>query len=523
MVANRKHALTVFWLLLWLCLHILHFAAADNKCSPQYLSAAIHIPNNGAVKSLSANPVANYSGGSATPSIDFCNATVTYTHPGWNDTILITVWMPPQSKWNGRFQGTGGSAWAGDYGYEPLAEGVADNYATGETDTGHSPNLTTSTSWYLTPEGKLNIPLLKDYAYIAYNDLAVVGKQLSSKFYGYGPVYSYWNGCSTGGRQGLQLAQKYPTAFNGIYAGSPAINFPNALMAIYWPQFVMNSLNHYPPSCILDYFTDAVTETCDDLDGVKDGVIAALSLCHFNPYTLVNQTVNCSSTSITITTQDAEIVQKSWQGARTPNGSFLWYGLNPGASLDLDAATTCSGSVSNCTGTPFVMGPDWIRHWVLADPDFNLTNMTWSQYSAIFAKSAADYNGIIGSNNPDLSAFKQVGGKIVHWHGGADYLIPTNGSVDYYSRVLAVNPDVDAFYRFFLAPGVGHCGGGNGQVPTDPFGAVVSWVENGTVPDTLPASNANSTRDLCPYPLVSVYNGGDASLASSFSCEKHWR
>lgn len=515
MSVNGKKALTACWL------YMLSFARADN-CSPSYISSAIHIPNNGSVENLSANPVTNYTYTGIAQSLDFCNVTVTYTHSGWNDTIHITVWLPPQSKWNGRFQGTGGSAWAGDSGLEPLAEGVAADYSTGETDTGHNPDLSTSTSWYLTPEGKLNIPLLEDYAYIGYNDLAVVGKQLSNRYYGREPVYSYWNGCSTGGRQGLQLAQKYPTAFNGIYAGSPAINFPQLSVAVYWPQFVMNSLNHYPPSCVLDYFTDAVIAACDDLDGVQDGVIAALSLCHFDAYSLVNQTVDCNGTSLTITDQDAEVVHKSWQGARKPDGSFLWYGVNPGSSLDVDTATTCTGPVTNCTGDPFAIGPDWIQHWVLDDPDFNITSMTWNQYSEIFVKAVSEYNGIIGSNDPDLSAFKKAGGKIVHWHGGADYLIMTGGSIDYYQRVLDLDPDVGDFYRFFLAPGVGHCGGGNGQVPTDPFGAVVSWVENNTMPVTLPASNANSTRDLCLYPLVSVYKGGNASLASSFSCEEHW-
>ncbi|PYH89016.1 tannase-domain-containing protein [Aspergillus ellipticus CBS 707.79] len=202
----------------------------------------------------------------------------------------------------------------------------------------------------------------------------------------------------------------------------------------------MNTLNHYPPACILDYFTTAVTDACDALDGVTDGVISALSLCHFDPYSLVDQTVTCNGTSLPISTQDAEIVAKSWQGAQRSDGSFLWYGVNPGASLDVDTGTTCTGPVTNCTGAPFAIGPDWIKNWVLDDADFDITNLTWAQYSDIFDRSVSEYEDLLGSNNPDLSAFRAAGGKIVHWHGGADYLIPTDGSIDYYQTRVGRGP-----------------------------------------------------------------------------------
>lgn len=138
------------------------------------------------------------------------------------------------------------------------------------------------------------MPLLKDFASVALNDAAVVAKDFTREFYGHGPRYSYWNGCSTGGRQGLMLAQRYPTAYDGILANAPAINWPEFIVAEYWPQFVMNQMNTHPPPCVIDAITAAAVKACDGNDGVKDAVISEPSRCQFNASTTVSQKVNCS-------------------------------------------------------------------------------------------------------------------------------------------------------------------------------------------------------------------------------------
>ncbi|PYH98522.1 tannase-domain-containing protein [Aspergillus ellipticus CBS 707.79] len=183
-------------------------AATTTNCCSAHLESAISIENDGKVLGLSANLVTgDQTFGQSVP--DFCNVTVTYTHSNWNDTVHITA----------------EDSWA-----QSLLSGLASNYSTGMTDTGHSLADQESASWAYKPDGELNLDLLEEYAYVALGDLPAVGKQLSNRYYGHGPQYSFWDGCSTGGRQGIQMAQKYPTAYNGIYAGSPAINFPEITM-----------------------------------------------------------------------------------------------------------------------------------------------------------------------------------------------------------------------------------------------------------------------------------------------------
>jgi hypothetical protein len=496
-------------------------ASSNDHCSPSYLIPGMSIPNNAKILELSADsltdvPVSPFA------TVSFCNVTVTYTHPGWNDTIHINIQLP-LDNWNGRFQGVGGGGWAASSGSASLLGPVANNYSAGNTDAGHDLNTGSSLSWSNEANGNLNIPLLIDFASVALNDLAVVGKQLSNKFYSYGPSHSYWNGCSTGGRQGLMLAQRYPIAYSGIYAASPAINWDRFQIAQYWGQFVMNQLSHHPPDCVFDFITAAAVTACDGLDGVEDGVIAALSLCKFDPRSTIGEQIDCGSTSVEIVEKDAEIVQKTWEGPRTADGAFVWWGINPGAAFEGLTGTVCTptNSTTNCTGDPFSITPDWIDRWVLDDDNFDLTTISLDDFLEIFHLAQVKYEGLIGTNNPDLSAFKQAGGKMITWHGLADQLIFPNATVAYYQKVQALDPAVRDFYRFFEAPGVAHCGGGAGEVPTNPFDAVVDWVEKGLEPATLAAVSADGTRnrDLCLYPLVSVYKGGDSTQASSFSCE----
>jgi len=497
-----------------------HPPPIQDRCSPSYLQPGIQFPESGKILNLVANSVQNIAVQVSNSTVNFCNITVTYTHPGWNDTINIYVGLPI-SDWNGRFQGVGGGGWATGTGPSALLSAIANNYSAGDTDGGHVMNLATSASWAYTASGKLNIPLFIDFASVALNDLAVIGKQLSNRFYGYGPKHAYWNGCSTGGRQGLMMAQRYPSAYDGIYAGSPAINWPTFQVAQYWGQFIMNQLNHYPPSCVFDTITAAAISACDLLDGVKDGVIANLDACKFDPGTLINTKANCTGADIIITAQDAEIAAKTWQGPRSSNGTFIWWGINPGAQFEGLTGTSCTGPVTNCTGNPFSITPDWILNWVVQNPSLNLKTITLGEFVDIFYEAYAEWNDIIGTNKPDLSAFNHNGGKMITWHGLADQLIYPSGTIAYYQSVQNNDPHVRNYYRFFPAPGVAHCGGGAGEVPSDPFDAVVDWVEKGLAPDTLPALSTDGTRsrNLCQYPLVSVFAGGDPTKASSFACK----
>lgn len=318
------------------------------------------------------------------------------------------------------------------------------------------------------------------------------------------------------------LAQRYPTAYDGILASAPAINWPEFIVAEYWPQFVMNQMKTHPPPCVIDAITAAAVKLCDGDDGVKDSVISQPSRCQFDPLTTVNHIANCSENTVTITQNDALVVQSIWDGMRSTNGSFLWYGLEKGAPLSGGLSITTCSTPSNCTGIPFPVSTEWISQFILQNPSADITQMSHEQYQQILEYSRKKYDPIIGTNKPDLSTFKQAGGKLVTWHGLADQLIFPKGTEKYYNEVEELDSSVRDFYRLFFAPGVQHCEGGNGEIPVDPLESVVNWVEKGIAPETLlgKTEDGSKSRKLCPYPLVSVYKGGDSRDASSYACEK---
>jgi len=170
----------------------------------------------------------------------------------------------------------------------------------------------------------------------------------------------------------------------------------------------------------------------------------------------------------------------------------------------------------------FTFTADWIKYWLLQNPQFDANSLTPELFEHFWDQSIEQYGIVIGTDNPDLSAFRDHGGKLVLWHGWADQLITTQGTIDYYKRVLQQMGGAEKtaqFLRLFLAPGIGHCGGGPGAMPSGQLDALVSWVEDGKAPATLPASKQTRTRILCQYPLVPKYKGkGSTDDAANFAC-----
>jgi hypothetical protein len=229
-------------------------------------------------------------------SANFCNVTLTYTHPGQGDNINVQVWLPADS-WNGRLQAIGGGGWQAGL-YVPslmgMAAAVGEGYSTVSTDAGLGSQVY-PTDWALLSPGNVNLYLLQDLGSVSLNDMAIIGKAVSTSFYGQPPQYSYFSGCSQGGRQGLMLAQRYPEAFDGIAASAPAINWGNFIFSDFWPSFVMQTLGKYPPACEFDAITAAALDACDGLDGVVDGVIADIDACSFDPMSIVGKDISCST------------------------------------------------------------------------------------------------------------------------------------------------------------------------------------------------------------------------------------
>ncbi|MFC8381740.1 tannase/feruloyl esterase family alpha/beta hydrolase [Nocardia sp. NPDC057272] len=449
-----------------------------------------------------------------------CRVTVTLTHPGDGDHAKVEVWLP-EAGWNGRFQALGGSAYAAGDNGAGLATAIKQGYAAATTNAGVGEAL--DTSWALNSSGQVDTALLTNFAERSQHELAIIGKQVTAEVYGTAAPYSYWNGCSTGGRQGYVEAQRHPDDFDGILANAPAINWNQFEVATLWPQVVMNEAHTYPTPCTFGAFTRAAVAACDILDGVADGLVSALQRCEYDPHALIGTKIVCDGKESTITAAEADVVRKIWEGPRSSSGEQLWYGLPIGAAFDYLAAVTTDASGTH--GAPFPVPAAWVSTFVEKQPTFDTSKLTTRQFEDIFQRARAEYDTVIGSREEDLSAFRDAGGKLLTVHGDADQLIPTPGTVDYRKRVedkMGGADKVDDFYRLFLAPGTTHCGLSGGKA--DDLAALVAWVENGKAPDTLTATLTNATgqplvRELCRYPLISRYTGqGDTAATDSFHC-----
>ena len=445
-----------------------------------------------------------------------CRVAAINTHPPMGDKVRIWLALP-MSNWNGRFLGTGGGGFSGGSA-GGVNQPVALGYAAGATDTGHEGG---SGSFALDANGRLNWQSIRDNAHVGIHEMTVAGKALTQALYGAAPRYSYFNGCSTGGRQGLMEAQRYPQDYNGVVAGAPAINFPKLMMQSIWGTLQMNLAGDPVPACKLAAATAAAINACDAIDGVKDGVIEDPKRCNYDPKALVGTSAgDCGD----FTEADADIIRKIWNGPRREDGSFLWYGQSRGAELGALAATR---------GTPlkpqaFAFTVDWLKYFLTGNTQFDWTTMTQAAYERYWDQSLEEFGAVIGTDNPDLTAFRDGGGKLVLWHGWADPLITAEATIDYYSRLQRQmgGPEKTAqFLRFFLAPGVGHCGGGAGPGPYGQLDTLLSWVEDGKAPETLTAAKrgpggvVTRSRPLCRYPLVAKYKGsGSTDDAASFVC-----
>jgi hypothetical protein len=444
-----------------------------------------------------------------------CRVTAVTTHPPAADKVKIWVGIPT-SNWNGRFLGTGGGGYSGGNA-TGVNQPVAQGYAASATDTGHEGG---SGSFALGSDGKLNWQSIRDNGHVGIHEMTVTGKALTEAMYGVAPRYSYFNGCSTGGRQGLMEAQRYPQDYN-IVSAAPAINWPKLMMQSLWGSVQENAAENPVPSCKLTAATAAAISACDDIDGVKDGVIEDPKRCTFDPKTLLGvQAGDCG----TFTQGDVDIIRKLWQGPTREDGSFLWYGQSRGA--DLNALTASRGTPLKPQGFTFTV--EWLRYWITQNPQFDWTTITPVAYQHYWDQSVEQYGLVIGTDNPDLAAFRNRGGKLMLWHGWADQLITAEGTIDYYNRVLQQMggmEKVSEFLRLFLAPGVGHCGGGAGPTPTGQLEALLAWVEEGKAPETLTATRRDQggvvtrSRPLCRYPLVAKYRGtGSTDDAPNFVC-----
>ena len=434
----------------------------------------------------------------------FCRVSATLT-PTTDSDIKVEVWLP-ESGWNGKFQAVGNGAWSGAIGYAALADALRLGYAASSTDTGH---VGGSASFALGHPEKLI-----DFAYRSEHLMTVQAKAIVNAFYGTAPKYSYWNGCSAGGRQALKEAQMFPQDFDGIIAGSPGLDWSGrTAQAVRIAQALQNEQARITASQ-LPLLHAAAVSACDAQDGVKDGLIQNPAACKFDPAVLQCKSAGAANCLTAPQVETARMIYSPITNARTKR---VITGLVPGSEL----GWTDLGWTASARST----GLDHFRYVIFKDPAWDLLkfNAATDVPRLEDGESAA-----LDARDTNLKPFFDRGGKLLQYHGWSDPQISPLASPTYYERVVAAlgAGAVEKSYRLFMVPGMGHCTGGEGPNEFDKIGTLEAWVEQGKAPNQITATHrsggqADRTRPLCAYPQVARYKGtGSIDEAANFNCVK---
>jgi feruloyl esterase len=342
----------------------------------------------------------------------------------------------------------------------------------------------------------------------------VQSKAIVATFYGSGPKLSYFDACSTGGRQALMEASKNPEDYNGIVAGDPAIWTSHQAVQQLWVAMAVHKdeASFIQPEKF-PAIHKAALDACDALDGVKDGVIENPARCKFDPKVL-----ECKAEDLNdcLTPPQVEAARKLYTAPVNPRTKEAVYPpLQPGSEL---------GWAGLAGKQPFGYANDFYKYFVKKDPNWDYKTLN---FDTDVAQAEKEWEGNFDYFHANLQPFFDRGGKLIQYHGWADPLITPGVSIAYYNAVSKAMGGVgkmDDKLRLFMVPGMAHCGGGDGTSTFDMLAAIEQWVENGKAPVTIPASRVVNgavvrTRPLCQYPKEAVYKGtGSTDEASNFEC-----
>ena len=489
--------------------------------------------------------------GGAAVTVPFCRVQGT-ARPTSDSEIKFEVWLPPTvGAWTGRMKVNGTGGYAGATPYARLAQDVGDGFVSAGSNMGHDGGE--SATWTVGHPEKV-----KDWGLRAHFYVATAAKTLANAFYGQPVAHSYFEGCSNGGRQALMMAQNYPTLFDGITAGAPSNFYPDVLMWLVWTGKTLTPVLGQPAAISLakrQAITQRVLQACDALDGLADNQITNPRACTFNIDTMGPAPTGDG----TLTPSELAAVKAMYAGTTSETGQQRYTGAKYGSEADFDPNFADNGGY----------GP-FIGHYVygMLSPPFDYRVDV--NFSTVYDQTKAALSPITAAPSPDLTAFKNRGGKIIQYAGWNDSVVPPDGSVNYYHALTLFeklhslpNPSIDQlvnalmpqavaqtaaalgdrvrqYHRLFMLPSVAHCGGSTGPssigggMPEPPaafrdadhhvVSAVIKWVEQGVAPERIIATRFSGgaltlSRPVCPYPAQAVYNGsGDVTVASNFTC-----
>jgi Tannase and feruloyl esterase len=453
----------------------------------------------------------------------FCRVTGEI-RPTQDSNIKFEVWLPP-TGWSGRYESVGNGGFAGSIRYDSMLNPLLAGSVVASTDDGHEgPAIgPTGADWALGHPEKII-----DYGHRAVHLTAVAAKVITAAFYGHPPTHSYFVGCSKGGQEGFMEAQRYPEDFDGIVSGAAASQWTDLFSSFVWTESLnLANRNSYLSSDDLAKIGAAVTAACETPATAKNGFISDPLRCEVAP------------SSLGLTPEKLRTFESIHHGPKDRSGRQTYPGQaygseNTGWNETISAANF---EAAETQAQMSMYGGNFFRNFVYQDKN-------WSFHGFDLDQGRADAERLVGAamnaNDMSFAGYKARGGKFIAYAGMVDSIVTPLSSVrSYHAVVSATHAQTEQFYRLFLAPGVGHCGGGPGpnqfgqagglgDAGHDMVVALERWVEKGVPPTRIVATKyiaddkakgVSMTRPLCPFPQIAKYQGtGDVTDAASFAC-----
>lgn len=518
------------------------------------------IPSNGTILGVNVLPSLSTANTVQGDSYNYCNVTLTYVHPGKADQVVVKYALPAPADYKKRFYVAGG----GGYSLNTETTGGLEYGAVGGASSAGYDALdgTSYDDVVLYGNGSINWDATYMFSYQALGELTQVGKYFTKGFYGASAdskLYTYYEGCSDGGREGMSQIQRYGDEYDGVITGAPAFRYAQQQVNHIFSDVVEFVQDYYPAPCALDKIVNATIAACDPLDGRTDGVISRTDLCmlNFNLSSIIGESYYCAaetSTSLgfgfskraegsttsttpaqngTVNAQDVAVAQAIYDGLHNNAGERAYLSWQIGSSLD-DATTAYNNDTKSWELDITSMGGEFITKFVQLVELDNLSTLDGVDYDTVvewMTTAFYRYMDSLQTTLPDLTTFQQSGGKLLHYHGESDPSVPAASSVHYWQSVKDIMypglsdskavAKMKEWYQLYLVPGAAHCGTNSlqpGPYPEDNMQTMINWVENGVQPSRLNATVSSGTHEgetqmLCQWPKRPLWKS-----ESSFDC-----
>ncbi|KAJ5913959.1 tannase [Penicillium tannophilum] len=540
------------------------FAAAasatslSDVCTVSNVKAAL--PSNGTILGVNVLPSLATANTATSDSYSYCNVTVTYTHPGKGDTVVVEYALPEPSEYKKRFYVAGG----GGYSLSASSTGGLEYGAVGgATSAGYGAlDGTSYDDVVLYGNGSINWDATHMFGYQALGEMTKLGKYFTKGFYGQSAsskLYTYYEGCSDGGREGMSQIQRYGDEYDGAITGAPAFRYGQQQVNHVFSNVVEQTLDHYPCPCAMSKIVNETIKACDPLDGRTDGVISRTDLCllNFNMSSIIGENYYCAAETATslgfgfskraegsttsyqpaqsgaVSAEDVAVAQTIVDGLHNSKGERAYLSFQIGAEFT-DAETEWNNNTKAWELDIASTGGEFVTKFVqLVDLDnlSTLDNVTYDTLVEWIDTAMVRYMDTLQTTLPDLTTFQESGGKLIHYHGESDPSVPTASSIHYWQSVRDIMypgmsgskslAKLQDWYQLYLVPGAAHCGTNDlqpGPYPENNMEIMINWVENGVKPSRLNTTVTaghyeGETQMLCQFPSRPLWKNN-----STFDC-----